>query len=118
MSANATTHGRSPGQTEGGRWLAEVVVLPKEGVNDPQGEAIRGGLAMLGYDAVRRVRSGRFIRLTLEAADAEAARRSVSAMCDRLLANPVIETYQVSVAETSSAHGAARADGSAPVGTA
>ena len=80
-------------------WVAEVVVLPKAGVNDPQGEAIRGGLAMLGHGEVTAVRSGRFLRLTLEAADAEHARSAVAEMCERLLANPVIEAYEVVIAE-------------------
>jgi phosphoribosylformylglycinamidine synthase len=82
-------------------WVVDVTVLPKSGVNDPQGEAIQGGLAALGYRAVRSVRSGRFFRLTVEATDADAAKRAVVAMCDQLLANPVIESYQVEVSEES-----------------
>ncbi len=84
---------------DGRVWLADVIVMPKPGVNDPQGEAIRGGLELLGYGGVMQVRSGRFIQLTLHAADADAAQAAVSAMCEQLLANPVIETYQASVTE-------------------
>lgn len=80
-------------------WLADVLVVPKEGVNDPEGEAIRSGLAMLGYEGIDRVRSGRYFQLHLEAGDAEAATAAVAAMCEQLLANPVIETYQISVTE-------------------
>ncbi len=76
-------------------WVADVVVLPKPGVNDPQGEAIHGGLASLGYADVRRVRSGRFFRVAVAAPDVHSARVSVVAMCDQLLANPVIEAYRV-----------------------
>ena len=82
-------------------WLADVEVLPKEGVSDPEGEAIRGGLLALGHDAVREVRAGRMLRLSLAAASADDARRLVAAMCEQLLANPVIESYRVAVGEGS-----------------
>ena len=80
-------------------WVAEVIVEPKPGVNDPQGEAIFGGLRSLGYGGVTGVRSGRFFRVRLRAADAESARATAAAMCDQLLANPVIETYSVAIVE-------------------
>lgn len=80
-------------------WLADVLVVPKEGVNDPEGEAIRSGLEMLGYEGIDRVRAGRYFRLQVRADDAETASSAVAAMCEQLLANPVIETYQVSVTE-------------------
>lgn len=80
------------------RWLAEVVVTPKAGVNDPEGETIRGGLRSLGFD-VDEVRAGRFIRLVVEALDANDAERSVTSMCEQLLANPVIQTYAITVVE-------------------
>ena len=73
-------------------WVARVVVTPKPGVNDPEGEAILGGLSSLGYDRVDRVRSGRYFELTVLADDAHAARAMVDEMCRRLLANPVMET--------------------------
>ncbi len=76
-------------------WTVEVVVVPKEGVTDPEGEAILGGLRSLGYTAVRRARSGRFFTLTVSAPDADAAREDASRMADRLLANPVIQTFRV-----------------------
>jgi phosphoribosylformylglycinamidine synthase subunit PurS len=76
-------------------WRAEVIVLPKEGVNDPEGEAILGGLHSLGYSGVERVTAGRFLQLSVVADDEYSARRSVATMCDQLLANPVIEAYQV-----------------------
>ncbi len=79
------------------QWVAEAIVTPKPGVNDPQGEAIRGGLGSLGYSQVSDVRSGRFFRLNLSAVDEAAAHAEATEMCQRLLANPVIETYSVSV---------------------
>ena len=89
--------------TEGSRWLAEVVVVPKEGVNDPEGEAILGGLHSLGYRLVERVTAGRLLEVALQATDAEAARDAATSMCERLLANPVIESYRVTVRQLSNA---------------
>jgi len=80
-----------------GAWVAEVIVVPKPGVNDPQGEAIRGGLGSLGYSGVQRVRSGRFFRVELTAINEAAAHTDATAMCERLLSNPVIETYSFSL---------------------
>lgn len=78
-------------------WNVDVVVMPKTGVNDPEGEAILGGLKMLGYDSVGRVRAGRLIRLEIGAADEATAIERASRMADQLLANPVIEVFDVSV---------------------
>jgi phosphoribosylformylglycinamidine synthase len=76
-------------------WRAEIVVLPKPSVNDPEGEAIRDGLHHLAYSGVQQVRAGRFFQITIAAPTAAEAETEVGSMCDRLLANPVIETYQV-----------------------
>lgn len=81
--------------TTGTSWRVEVVVLPKSGVNDPEGESIRGGLRGLGFGQVERVRAGRVFQLLVDAPDPTAAREAVVEMCERLLANPVIETYEV-----------------------
>ena len=81
------------------RWLVEVVVLPKVGVNDPEGEAILGGLRSLGHAGTDEVRAGRFIRLILACESAEAAAAQATTVCEELLANPVIHTYQVTVRE-------------------
>lgn len=75
-----------------------MVVLPKEGVNDPEGEAILGGLHGLAYARVESVRAGRFFRVALAAGTEEEAAAEVGEMCDRLLANPVIEQYRVTLA--------------------
>jgi phosphoribosylformylglycinamidine synthase len=71
--------------------------VPKPGVNDPQGEAIHGGIRSLGFTSVSRVRSGRFFRLVLTSSDEAAARAEATEMCERLLANPVIETFSVNI---------------------
>ncbi len=76
-------------------WVAEVVVMPKVGVNDPQGEAILGGLHDLGYRSVNRVRAGKLFRLEFSAENEAAARTVVTELSDKLLANPVIEEFAI-----------------------
>lgn len=78
-------------------WQARVTILPKLGVNDPAGDSIRVGLEQLGYRGVAGVRAGKLITLSVAADDREAAREAVGRMCDQLLANPVIETYEVEI---------------------
>lgn len=78
-------------------WLVEAEIMPKRGVNDPQGDAIRGGLNALGFAGVGEVRCGKVIRIKVMAPSPDSARREAAAMCDKLLANPVIEEYTVSV---------------------
>jgi phosphoribosylformylglycinamidine synthase len=75
-------------------WCARIHVLLKPVVNDPQGQAIRGGLRSLGFDGVSQVRAGKYFEIVLDAADGDAARRNVDEMCRKLLANPVIEDYR------------------------
>jgi len=89
------------------RWQIDVVIMPKPGVNDPEGESILGGLRSLGYDEVRRVRSGKTIQLEVTAASELAAREQAAEMADRLLANPVIEVYEVTVTGRSNEENAA-----------
>jgi phosphoribosylformylglycinamidine synthase len=76
---------------------ARVHVRLKEGVLDPQGAAICRALAQLGFAGVGEVRQGKMIELELDDADRAAAEAKVRAMCERLLANPVIETYSVTL---------------------
>ena len=71
---------------------ARVHVMLKNGVLDPQGEAVRHALGALGFDGVKGVRQGKVIELDLADGATEAA---VTAMCERLLANTVIESYTV-----------------------
>lgn len=74
-----------------------IDVFLKPGVLDVQGKAIEGALAGLGFQGVSDVRVGRTITLDLDAADAAAVETQAKSMCDRLLANAVIESYKVIV---------------------
>jgi phosphoribosylformylglycinamidine synthase len=76
---------------------ARVDVMLKSGIADPQGQTIERALPALGYEGVADVRVGKLITLSVEASDEAEARRRVTEMCDRLLANPVIEAYEVSI---------------------
>lgn len=76
---------------------ARVHVTLRPGVLDPQGEAIRHALDALGFDGVDGVRQGKVIDLKLAGTDAEAARRRVTEMCEKLLANTVIEEYRIEI---------------------
>jgi phosphoribosylformylglycinamidine synthase len=76
---------------------AKVIITLKNGVLDPQGKAIEGALAGLGFTGVDNVRQGKFIELDVDAANAEDARTLVEAMCEKLLSNTVIENYRVEV---------------------
>jgi phosphoribosylformylglycinamidine synthase PurS subunit len=76
---------------------ARVHVRLKDGVLDPQGAAIGRALAQLGFAGVGEVRQGKMIELQLDGTDRAEAEARVRAMCEQLLANPVIETYTVSL---------------------
>ncbi len=76
-------------------WRVDLVVLPKDGVNDPQGEAVKGGLSKLGHGTVDRVRVGRHLQLDVRGSSEADARAQVERMADQLLANPVIEQYAI-----------------------
>lgn len=77
---------------------ARVHVMLKNGVLDPQGEAVRHALGSLGFDGVEGVRQGKVIELDLAETDEAKARKTVTAMCEKLLANTVIESYSVELA--------------------
>ncbi len=74
---------------------ARVYVMLKSGVLDPQGEAVRHALGALGFDGVQGVRQGKVIELDLAATDRAAAEAEVKEMCEKLLTNTVIESYQI-----------------------
>jgi phosphoribosylformylglycinamidine synthase len=78
-------------------YSARISVMLKEGIADPQGQTIERALPALGYAGVSSVRVGKVIELTVDASDEDSARRKVNEMCERLLANPVIESYEVTV---------------------
>ncbi len=74
---------------------ARVTVMLKAGVLDVQGEAVRFALGTLGFGGVNGVRQGKVIELDLAENDRDAAEASVKAMCEKLLANTVIEGYRI-----------------------
>jgi len=78
---------------------ATVHVTLKPGVLDPQGKAVQNALGSLGFAGVDSVRQGKFIELDLAESDPAKARASVEAMCEKLLANTVIENYAIELAE-------------------
>jgi phosphoribosylformylglycinamidine synthase len=77
---------------------ATVLVRPKQGILDPQGQAVESSLRQLGF-AVDGARIGRVVDLEVDAADAATARVQVERMCEQLLANPLIESYVVVLVE-------------------
>ncbi|MBI2165975.1 MAG: phosphoribosylformylglycinamidine synthase subunit PurS [Chloroflexi bacterium] len=84
-------------------YLARVYVTLKPAVNDPQGNTVLSALKLLGFAGVIGVRVGKYLELSLEAADKAAAEAQVAEACKRLLANPVIEDYRFQVEELASA---------------
>jgi phosphoribosylformylglycinamidine synthase subunit PurS len=87
------------------QYEAEVFISLKPAVNDPEGLEIRHGLHSLGYSGVDDVRAGRYIQLVINAASEHDARSQLNEMCDRLLANPVIEEYRISLRALSASNG-------------
>ena len=77
---------------------ARVLVMPRAGVLDPQGKAVAQALAGLGFEGVAAARQGKVIELELAETDPAAAEAALAAMCERLLANPVIEDYTIELA--------------------
>ena len=76
-------------------FIANVNVMLKDGIADPQGQTIERALPALGFSGVADVRVGKRIRLAVDATDENEARERVKQMCDQLLSNPVIESYEV-----------------------
>jgi phosphoribosylformylglycinamidine synthase subunit PurS len=85
------------------RYEARVEITHAPGIADPQGATVERSLPALGYDNVSHVRVGKSIRLVVDAPDEAAARTQVDEMCRRLLANPVIEAYEIELSELASA---------------
>jgi phosphoribosylformylglycinamidine synthase subunit PurS len=73
-----------------------VLVRPKQGILDPQGEAVESALGHLGF-SVSEARVGKVVDLEVDASDATAARTQVERMCEQLLANPLIESFEVEI---------------------
>ncbi len=74
---------------------ARVLIRPKQGILDPQGEAVQRALPALGFSGVANVRVGRLVELDIEEAE------QLAPMCDKLLANPLVEDYEVQLLDGS-----------------
>lgn len=78
---------------------ARVTIMLKQGVLDPQGKAIEHALSALGFDGVDEARQGKIVELDLTETDQEKARAQVTDMCEKLLANTVIEKYDIELTD-------------------
>ena len=76
---------------------AKVTVMLKDGVLDPQGEAVKHALNSLKYNTVESVRQGKVIEIVLDETSEETAKKSIQEMCEKLLANTVIESYEIEI---------------------
>ena len=76
---------------------AKVTVMLKEGVLDPQGEAVKHALNSLKYNKVESVRQGKVLEIGLDETSKERANKSIQEMCEKLLANTVIESYEIEI---------------------
>ena len=76
---------------------AKVTVMLKDGVLDPQGEAVKHALNSLEYNMVESVRQGKVIEIILNETSEETANKSIKEMCEKLLANTVIESYEIEI---------------------
>lgn len=87
---------------------ARIYVTLKREVLDPQGQAVCRALGSLGFDQVSDARVGKFIELSLDGEDKAAAEQSLTAMCEKLLANPVIEDFRYELADNSTSAGSSK----------
>ena len=79
---------------------ARIVVTLKNGILDPQGRAVQHSLHTLGFSSVDDVRIGKFLEMDLDESEREAAEGKIRSMCEKLLANPVIENYRYELLES------------------
>ena len=79
---------------------AKIYITLKEGIHDPQGRAIQESLHTLGFDMVQDVRMGKFVEVDLKDMEKEAAKAHMTRMCQKLLANTVIEDFRYEIVET------------------
>ena len=87
------------------KYHARIYVTLRPSVLDPAGTAVKSGLKQMGYSEVESVRIGKYIELNLTAADEEEAKQHLDLMCDRLLANTVIENYRFELSELAASKG-------------
>lgn len=81
------------------RFRCAIHIVPRRGILDPQGKAVSDALHSLGFAAVGEVRVGRHVVVDTDAESADAARDAVKAMCEKLLANPVTEDFEIASVE-------------------
>ncbi|HST89906.1 MAG TPA: phosphoribosylformylglycinamidine synthase subunit PurS [Ktedonobacterales bacterium] len=96
-TADTAADQRAPDTTTPAHWLARIHVTLKPVVLDPQGDAVLDGLHQLGFTGVAAVRVGKYLEVTLASTSQADAETAVRQMCERLLANPVIERYTFDV---------------------
>ena len=82
------------------RMKAKIYITLKNGIHDPQGQAVQQSLHTLGFDTVQDVRIGKFIEVDLQDMEKESAESTIKNMCQKLLANTVIEDFQYEIVET------------------
>ena len=85
--------------TKGSKVKAIIHVTLKNGVLDPQGKAVQNSLKNLGFSGIKNVRQGKLIEIELQESNFKIARESLGEMCNKLLANPVIENYRIEISE-------------------
>lgn len=90
---------RAPLEGDVTAYRVEVEVSLREGLLDPQGHTVHSALAALGFDGLDDVRIGKWVRLRVRASSRDDAKRRVREMCERLLANPVTEDFQIRAIE-------------------
>jgi phosphoribosylformylglycinamidine synthase len=83
------------------RYRLSIHIVPRRGILDPQGKAVADALHSLGFAAVGDVRVGRYLIVETNAESADAARDAAKAMCEKLLANPVTEDFEIAAVEHS-----------------
>ncbi len=84
-------------------YQSKIEITLKKSVLDPQGTQLQHALSNMGYESVADVRVGKFLEVTLSAANEAEAQTKLNEMCDKLLANPVIEEYKVELIESGAA---------------
>ena len=82
------------------RFRVAVHIVPRRGLLDPQGKAVTDALRTLGFSSVRDVHVGRHVVVEMDAPDGTAAERSTRDMCQKLLANPIIEDFEIASVST------------------
>ncbi len=81
------------------KFLAEIEILPKKGLLDPQGKAVTMSMPSIGLNNIHDVRVGKFMTLEIEAASADEAQRSADEACRKLLANLIMESYHIRISQ-------------------